>query len=130
MPSRKKRKRYRQQLAEATAPAPFKTRGGFGEGCEMRRSDWRLVRGAIYRGWPIPDSVRSQIMDRLGESFDDDSPRMGIAVVRTVLAMEEANQAAQFAAIRAGLSGGINYQLGPWDTYTPRPGRLPDRFIA
>lgn len=96
--SRKKRKRYRRALKqrELAAEASAKSRppvGGWGEGVELTRGDWALVRRAANQDWDVPMPVRRSIMSHVGAHLetDDCPPRLCISIARTVVAMDSAN---------------------------------------
>ena len=90
MPSRKKRKRYRQRIAEATAKTP-RTCGGWGQGVPTTRSDLVLLSHAINEDWPVPENVRLAIVAELGGEIGTKDARRFLAVTRVFLAMQAAN---------------------------------------
>ena len=91
MPSRTKRKRYRRQLAKATVFAPA-TLGGWGQNAPLRRSDWLIVRQAIRERWPVPESVKREIISGVDRVLSDPTAefRWQAAAVKLVLTMSEA----------------------------------------
>ena len=90
MPSRKKRKRYRQKLAAATAKVPSSC-GGWGHGLPTTLDDLVLLRRAINEDWPVPPNVRQTIVDELAGEVDPPNVRRAFAVIRTFLTMDRAN---------------------------------------
>jgi hypothetical protein len=93
MPSRAKRKRYRQRLAKATANAP-KTAGGWGQGLPVTRSDLRLLRHAIREGWTddLPQQMRDLIVSDVTKIITtdegwEDEPRKQIAATLAIIEM-------------------------------------------
>lgn len=99
MPSRRKRKRQRRN-AEATANCP-ETRGGWGQGLPTTLSDLVLLRRAINEDWPVPANVQRAIVGELETEINSPDVRRSISVVRTFLAMQDAN----IRADRIGLAG-------------------------
>jgi hypothetical protein len=99
MPSRKKRKRDRLR-AEATAKAP-ETLGGWGGELSTTLADLVWLRRAIRENWPVPQAVRQSIVDELFAEVKALNGRYLNSVVRTALAMEDANIQAETAAHNA-----------------------------
>ena len=67
----------------------------------VSRSDLLLVRQAIREGWPVSQPVMDAVVrDVVNKALapEDADPRQFIAAVKVVIAMEGANQAAEFAA--------------------------------
>ena len=89
MPSRRKRKRLRQQ-AEATAKTP-RTRGGWGQGVPATRSDLVLLRQAIHEDWPVPDDVWRAVVGDLLDDLESPDTRRIVSVARVFLAAEQGN---------------------------------------
>ena len=92
MPSRKQRKRYRRQLAEATANCS-QMPGGRGAFAPTTRGDLLLLRQAICEGWPVPQIAREAIVGDLMALVNDPAtrPRMLIAMAWAFLEMDRAN---------------------------------------
>lgn len=94
MPSRRKRKRYCQKRAEATALAS-QTRGGWGPDAPLSRSDLVLLRTAANHDWPAPAPVRQLAVDRIMAAVDEadrtDDARMMLAVANTAITLDAAN---------------------------------------
>jgi hypothetical protein len=107
MPSRKQRKRYRRDMAEATA-CGLQSAGGWGGGVPIRRSDLLLIRQAIREGWDVPQKSRDDIVRDVTDILEDPAsrPRMLNAAVWAVLAMEGENARLLFKALNAELQRG------------------------
>ena len=107
MPSRKKRKRYRQR-AEATAKphggrgrGTPRTAGGWGCGAPTGLADLRLLRQAINNDWPVSEHVRKLIVDEVFELFDSERRvRFTLSIAWTCIRMEAANIRDENAARR------------------------------
>jgi hypothetical protein len=54
-------------------------------------SDLVLLRRAIRADWPISEDVRQAIVDELGDELGTSNQRRSIALLRTFLAMADAN---------------------------------------
>lgn len=77
--------------------------GGWGNGLPISLSDMLLVRQAIREDWPVAQPVRNAVVRDLTEvalSSDLSSDRYLVAAVKVFIAMEGANQDAEFAARR------------------------------
>jgi hypothetical protein len=59
----------------------------------MGLKDTRLLERAIRNGWPIPDHLRSQVIQELVGVFDDieASPREKISAARAIMAADQLN---------------------------------------
>ena len=64
MPSRRRRKRYQRETAEATARTPGFCRG-WGRGAPIRYRDVAMVRRAIREGWQTPEAVQQRALNDL-----------------------------------------------------------------
>lgn len=64
MPSRRRRKRYRRETAEATARTPGFCRG-WGRGAPVGARDVAMVRRAIREGWQTPEAVQQRALNDL-----------------------------------------------------------------
>lgn len=59
----------------------------------MGLKNTRLLARAIHGGWPVPDQLKSQVIQELTEVFDDPEagPREKIAASRAIMAADQLN---------------------------------------
>src|SRR5688572_9133965 len=100
MPSRRKRKRYRRQQAEATAEA-LKPRGSGARNAwtaaNMDRGDWRLVQRAANQDWRVNPFTAEAVCRALSDVVKDEAARVRLflAMADAALAMDRANLRAE-----------------------------------
>jgi hypothetical protein len=56
-----------------------------------KRADLRLLRRAVLNGWPVPDSLRAKLVERLEGQLDDPDSRVVAAAIRSGIALHDSN---------------------------------------
>jgi hypothetical protein len=83
--SRRKRKRYRSEVTEATARSPGYCRG-WARGAPVGARDLALIRKAIAQGWEVPRAVQQRAMSDLLQTLENtEDPYLVIRIARLCL---------------------------------------------
>ena len=87
--SRRKRKRFRSEVTEATARSPGYCRG-WARGAPVGARDLALIRKAIVQGWDVPRSVQQRAMSDLLETLENtEDPNLLIRIARLCLWLDD-----------------------------------------